>query len=119
MEPENIPEIVRPYVNGQLVHLARRGWNSIGDDLVLFLKIRNSEVLAYDRNLFLSKMQLQPCLRCRLEDPALVIAARTQVLQRHAIVVWFVVEFPDGSHHAQVLTFDNEYRYTTNIIGIA
>ena len=119
METESIPAPVRPYENGNLLHIARRGWENIGDDLVIYLDTRNSdEILAYDRNLFIARMKLHPSIRRKLDDPAMLVASRTQVLQRHAIVVWFVVAFPD-SYHVQLFTFDNEYRYTTNTIGIA
>ena len=120
MEPEKVRETLRPYVNEQLLHMARRGLKSIGDDLVLYLDTDGcKEILVTDRNKFLSILKPFDRIRKKLNEPARVKAARTQILQRHAVVFWFVVVLPDRSVRAQVLTLDNHYRYTTYFVGIA
>lgn len=120
MEPEKVRETLRPYVNEQLLRIARRGLESIGDDLVLYLDTDGSkEILVTDRTKFLSIMRSCDGIRKKLNEPARVKAARNQVLHRHAVVFWFVVVLPDASVRAQVLTLDNHYQYTTYFVGIA
>ena len=120
MEPEKVRETLRPYVNERLLQIARSGLESIGDDLVLYLDTEGrKEILVTDRNKFLSIMQSYDNIRKKLDEPARVKAARTQILHRHAVVFWFVVVLPDGSVRAQVLTLDNHYRYTTYFVGLA
>jgi hypothetical protein len=47
-----------------------------------------------------------------------VKASRKMLLNKDAIVFWFVVAEPDGVK-AQVLTLNNRYQLTTHIVGQA
>jgi hypothetical protein len=121
MEPEKVAEHLRPYVNEDLLRIAKNGLESIGSDLVLYLDTSDVSkgILVTDRSKFLSILGRLDGIRNTLDEPARIKAARNQVLHRHAVVFWFVVVLPGGEVRAQVLTLDNHYRLTTHIVGIA
>jgi hypothetical protein len=120
MEPEQVKEHLRPYVNEDLLRIAQRGLKMVGEDLVLYLDTEsNKGILISDRTEFLSILGSFDGIRKTLDEPARVKAERTQILHRHAVVFWFVVVLPGGEVRAQVLTLDNHYRLTTHIVGKA
>ena len=121
MEPQKVAEHLRPYVNEDLLRIARDGLKNIGSDLVLYLDTSegSSGILVTNRRRFLSLLGKLDGIRRTLREPARSLAARTQVLHRHAVVFWFVVVLPGGEVRAQVLTLDNHYRLTTHTVGIA
>lgn len=121
MEPEKVAEHLRPYVNEDLLRIAKDGLESIGSDLVLYLDTTEvgRGILVTDRSKFLSLLGKLDGIQRTLREPARVLASRTQILHRHAVVFWFVVVLPGGEVRAQVLTLDNHYRLTTHIVGNA
>jgi hypothetical protein len=120
MVPENLSDQLRPYVNERLLRAARKGLEHIGNDLVIYLDAESeTELLVTDRNKFLSVMSsCGDTVRQALNEPARVKASRKMFLNKDAIVFWFVVAKPGGVQ-AQVLTLNNHYRLTTQVIGQA
>ena len=120
MIPDNLSDQIRPYVNERLLKAAQKGLERIGNDLVIYLDAESeTELLVTDRNQFLSVMSsCGDTVRQALDEPARVKAARRMLLKKDAIVFWFVVARPNGVQ-AQVLTLNNQYQLTTNIIGQA
>lgn len=120
MVPDNLSDQLRPYVNERLLRAAQKGLERIGNDLVIYLDTeRSTELLVTDRNKFLSVMSsCGDTVRQALDEPARVKASRRMLLNKDAVVFWFVVANPDGVQ-AQVLTLNNHYQLTTHIIGQA
>lgn len=120
MIADNLSDQIRPYVNERLLKAAQRGLEHIGNDLVIYLDADSeTELLVTDRNKFLSVMS--SCgdnVRQALDEPARVKASRKMLLNKDAVVFWFVVA-RTGGVHAQVLTLNNQYKLTTHFIGQA
>lgn len=113
------PLSLRPYVNEHLLRAAQKGLERIGNDLVIYLDEENgAELLVTDRNKFLSVMSCGDTVRQALDEPARVKASKKMLLNKDAVVFWFVVASPNGVQ-VQVLTLNNQYKLTTHIIGLA
>lgn len=120
MFQDKLSDQLRPYVNERLLRAAKKGLEHIGNDLVIYLDAESAtELLVTDRNKFLSVMSsCGDTVRQALDEPARVKASRKMLLNKDAIVFWFVVAEPDGVK-AQVLTLNNRYQLTTHIVGQA
>lgn len=120
MDPNNLSEQLRPYVNDRLLRAAQRGLEHIGSDLVIYVDAESkSDLLVTDRNKFLSIINsCGESVRQALDEPARVKTSRKMLLTKDAVVFWFIVAEQDGVR-AQVITLNNQYKLTTNIIGLA
>jgi hypothetical protein len=120
MVPETLSDQLRPYVNERLLRAAKKGLEHIGNDLVIYLDTDSeTELLVTDRNKFLSVISsCGESVRQALDEPARVKASRKMLLNKDAIVFWFIVAKQDGVL-AQVVTLNNQYKLTTHIIGQA
>ena len=120
MEPNELSEQLRPYVNERLLRAAQRGLEDIGSDLVIYVDAESkSDLLVTDRSRFLEIMNsCGESVRQALDEPARVKASRKMPLTKDAIVFWFIVAEQDGVR-AQVLTLNNQYQLTTHFVGQA
>lgn len=120
MGNNKLSEQLQPYVNDRLLRAAKKGIQRLGNDLVIYVDAESkSDLLVTDRNKFLSIMHScgESVLQA-LDEPARVKASRRMLLNKDAVVFWFVVAEQD-SVKAQVITLNNEYRLTTHFVGQA
>jgi len=118
MTQDNLTEL-KPYVNARLLRAAKRGLETVSNDLVIYVDSdAKGDFLVTDRNKFLSiTSSCGDTLKQALDEPAQVKASRSMPLTKDVVAFWFVVAEPEGVK-AQVLTLNN-YRLTTPFVGLA